>query len=41
MEPGLEVDTVDYLAYRAMGDVGWIVRMIFKDGFDSGNENFW
>lgn len=41
MEPGLEVDTVDYLAYRSMGDVGWIVRMIFKDGFEAGNENFW
>ena len=41
MEPFIENGTNDYITYRLMKDIGWSVNLIFKDGFRSGNDNFW
>ena len=41
MEPFLEDDTIDYVTYMLMKDIGWVVKLVFKDGFESGNRNFW
>ena len=41
MEPILTSTANDYAAYRLLKDVGWVMKLIFKDGFKSGTDNFW
>lgn len=41
MEPILTSNAEDYVTYSLMGDVGWVMSLLFKDGFESGNVHFW
>jgi hypothetical protein len=41
MEPILTTTANDYATYRLLQDIGWQMRLIFKDGFKSGTDNFW
>lgn len=41
MEPILTSTSRDYATYRQLRDVGWVMQLIFKDGFESVDDDFW
>ena len=41
MEPILTSTARDYATYRLLRDVGWGLLILFKDGFESGDDDFW
>ena len=40
-EPVLTSNAEDYATYRLMEDIGWLINLIFKDGFESQDRDFW
>ena len=41
MEPILTPTSRDYATYRLLRDVGWTLTLLFKDGFEAGDDDFW
>ena len=41
MAPVVTTTSRDYVAYRAMADLGWRLAVVFKDSFESGDDDFW
>lgn len=41
MEPFVEGPARDYVTYRLLEDLGWGVILLFKDSFESGDDDFW
>ncbi len=41
MEPILTSTARDYASYALMQDVGWAMLLIFKDSFESADDDFW
>lgn len=41
MEPILTSTARDYATYALMQDVGWQLLLIFRDGFESADDDFW
>lgn len=41
MEPILTSTAEDYITYRMMGDLGWLLHLVFKDGFEAQDADFW
>ncbi len=41
MEPILTATSRDYATYMMLADVGWRMHLIFKDGFQSSDDDFW
>lgn len=41
MEPILTATAEDYSTYRMLRDVGWVLRILFKDSFEAGDDDFW